>query len=349
MICMWSIDNRTRFKADRAFVRDSEGAEIWIVAVRATFSFDAQGHVTTASDQQDVCLGPEYFGAPSQSSLRYDMDLVRMKSGTDVLVHAHAHAPGGRPAPHVDVGWTVGPLTKQLRVYGDRVWERRIAGLAPSEPTPFVTMPIRYERAWGGPLPGSDARCPFNPVGVGCDTDPGKPVPNCELPDGPIRSPRHDGPPAGFGPIPYHWQPRARLAGTYDEEWKRARQPLVPRDFQDAYLRCAPGDQQVDGSLAGGEEIVLRNLTPEGLVRLRLPAPALAFTTLIDGVRVHHARALHTVILEPEDRRLIMIWQTALPCHHTLYTLEETVVFEKRRLFREGEARWPADPGRSTP
>jgi hypothetical protein len=34
-----------------------------------------------------------------------------------------------------------------------------------------------------------------------------------------------------------------------------------------------------------------------------------------------------------------MVWQTALPCHNTLYSLEETVVFEKERLRSE-----PGDP-----
>lgn len=341
---MWAISNRTDFKADRAFVRDSEGAEIWLVAVRATFSFDTHGRVTVAKDQQGVCLAPEYFGTPSQSSMRYDMDLVRMKPGTDVIVHAHAHAPQGKSAPHVDVGWIVGPLKKQLRVFGDRVWERRISGLAPSEPIPFVSLPIRYERAWGGQLPKGDTRDPFNPVGVGCVAAPGEPVPNCEFLDNPIRSPRHDGPPAGFGPIPYHWQPRVKLAGTYDEVWKRERQPLVPKDFQDGYMRCAPADQQVDGFLAGGEEVALRNLTPEGLVRFRLPRVNLGFSTDISGGTIYHQRSLHTIIIEPEDRRLIMVWQTALPCHHTLYTLKETVVFEKRRLFHETDALSPTDP-----
>lgn len=336
---MWAINNQTRFSAGRAFARDAEGAEIWIVALRATFSFDAQGHVAVADDQQDVCLTPAYFGTPSQSSLRYDMDVVRTKPGTDIIVHAHAHAPQGKPVPHVDVAWTVGPLTKQLRMFGDRVWERRISGLIPGKPIPFVSLPIRYERAWGGPPPGSDARDSFNPIGVGRDADPGKPVPNCEHVDNPIRSSRHDGSPAGFGPVPYHWCPRVTLAGTYDEAWRRQRHPLIPKDFQDAYLRCAPADQQVDGFLSGGEEVMLRNLTPEGLVRFRLPHVSLGFTTLIDGGTVHHPRTLHTVILEPEDRRLVMVWHTSLPCHHTLYTLEETVIFEKTRLFRDTDER----------
>jgi hypothetical protein len=335
---MWAIDNQTRFKTGRAFARDAEGAEVWIVAVRATFTFDAHGRVAVAKDQQEVCLAPEFFGAPAHSSMRYDTDLVRTKPGTDILLHAHAHAPGGKPAPCVDVGFRVGPLSKQLRVFGDRVWERRLSGLAPGEPIPFVSMPIRYERAWGGALPDTDARDPFNPAGVGCDAAPGAPVPNCELPGSPVRSPRHDGPPAGFGPIAYHWQPRLKLAGTYDEAWRKERQPLVPKDFQDAYLRCAPIDQQSDRSLSGGEEVALHHLTPEGIVRFRLPRIGLGFTTRIDGGRVHHGRALHTVIIEPEDRRLVMVWQTALPCHHTLYSLKETIVFEKRRLSRRAGA-----------
>lgn len=332
---MWAINNQTGFAAGRAFARDADGAEIWIVAVRATFSFDAQGRVAVADEQQEVCLVPTYFGAPGASSLRYDMDVVRTKPGTDVLVHAHAHAPNSKPAAHVDVGWTVGALTKQLRVFGDRAWERRISGLAPGEPIPFVSLPIRHERAWGGPLPGSEGVDPFNPIGVGRDAAPGKPVPNCELVDNPIRGPRHHGYPAGFGPIPHHWQPRVALAGTHDEAWKRERHPLVPKDFQDAYLRCAPADQQVDGFLSGGEEVTLRNLTEEGLVRFRLPHVSLGFTTRIDGGTVHHPRALHTVILEPEERRFILVWQTALPCHDTLYTLEETTIFEKKRLARD--------------
>jgi hypothetical protein len=334
---MWAIINQTGFKADRAFVRDNDGAEIWIVVVRATFSFNSAGLVTLADSQQDVCLSPMYFGEPGCSSLHYDTDLVRTKSGTDIIVHATAHAPGAKPVSYLDVGWTVGAVTKQLRVYGDRVWENRLSGLAPSDPTPFASLPIRYERAWGGPLPRSDVRDPFNPAGIGRDASPGKPVPNCTFLDNPIRSPHHEGLPAGFGPIAYHWQPRAKLAGTYDEAWKTTRQPLVPVDFQDAYLRCAPADQQVNGFLVGGEEVTLRNLTPEGLVRFRLPYVSLGFITHIDGETAHHRRALHTVIIEPEDRRLIMIWQTALPCHHTLYTLSRTVVFEKKRISSGSE------------
>ena len=84
---MWAVTNQTKFKADRAVARSAAGAEIWIVAVRATFSVSLDGRVTVADDQDDVCLAPKYFGEPGGSSLRYDLDLVRTKPGTDVVLH----------------------------------------------------------------------------------------------------------------------------------------------------------------------------------------------------------------------------------------------------------------------
>lgn len=331
---MWAVVNQTRFKADRAFARDADGAEIWIVAVRATFQFNEHGEISLAEKQQDVCLAPKYFGEPGKSSLKYDMDLVRVKSGTDILLHASAHAPNGEPATSVDVGWSIGPLSKQLRVIGDRTYQRGPLGLTPSRPAPFTTLPIRYERALGGLLATQpDApRDPINTVGVGRAPILEGPVPNCEFLGESFLSTKAKSLVPGFGPIPCNWPPRVKLAGTYDDAWKKDRQPLVPVDFQNDYFRCAPADQQVAGFLQGGEEVVLRNLTPEGEVSFQLPRVTLGFTTHIDGGTQQHRAQLHTVILEPDDRRLVMVWQTSLPCHHTLYTLKQTTVIEKARV-----------------
>jgi len=40
---MWQIDNRTPFAAERAWVRDRNGAEIWLVAVRCAFDIAPDG------------------------------------------------------------------------------------------------------------------------------------------------------------------------------------------------------------------------------------------------------------------------------------------------------------------
>ena len=43
---MWQIDNRTPFAAERGWVRDRDGAEVWLVAVKCTFDILPDG--TTA-------------------------------------------------------------------------------------------------------------------------------------------------------------------------------------------------------------------------------------------------------------------------------------------------------------
>ena len=331
---MWAIANQTRFKAERTFVRGRDGAEIWVVVVRATFDFDRQGKVSLAAEQQDVRQVPVYSGTPGLSGLRYDLDTVRTKSGTDLTLNASAHAPQGRPVTQLDVSWQVGPVSKTLKVFGNRTWQKGLLGFSPGPPAGFTVMPIIYERALGGPLSEKpDApRDPANTAGVGRVALAGTPVPNVEYPDQPVRSPTSNARVAGFGAIPCEWQPRVKLAGTYDDAWKSHRQPLVPDDFDDRYFRCAPADQQADGFLKGGEDVVLRNLTPEGLTRFQLPRVSLGFRTRIAGGATNHGGQLHTVIIEPDERRLVMVWQSALPCHHTLYSLLDTTVFEKDRV-----------------
>ncbi len=119
-------------------------------------------------------------------------------------------------------------------------------------------------------------------------------------------------------------------------------QPLVAADFSDDYFRCAPKDQQINGFLKGGEEVVLENLTASGELRFRLPRITLGFSTRVAGGVTHHSGRVYSVIIEPDECRLIMVWQSALPCHHTLYTLKETVVFEKQRVS-------PSAPGELDP
>ena len=332
---MWELTNHTRFKAERAFARDLQGAEVWLVAVRGTFSVDAAGNPQPAEAQADVCLAPEYLGEPGRSSLRYAPDLVRTKLRTDVLLHGCAYAPGGRQVPHMDVSLSVGPVSKRLRVWGDRVWKSSVLGLKPGSPDPFTRQSITYERAYGGTLPGNGPgplrQETRNPVGMGVSPSTGQPLPNVEYAGHPAGSSGWKRP-AGFGPIPPEWSPRRELAGTFDAAWEQRRMPLLPLDFQDAHFQCAPEDQQAPGFLCGGEEVVLEGLTPEGTWRFRLPRVTRGFRTRIDGGTTHHRADLHTVLLEPDARRVVLVWQTALPCHHTLYRLEQTTVYEKVQL-----------------
>lgn len=341
---MWQLDNRTPFAAERTWVRGRDGAEIWLVAVKCTFVVEPDGATKVAGEQPPVTIAPEYLepATPAKSSLKYDMDLVRTKLATDVLVLGHAYAPRGEAVASIEVGFRVGPVAKVLRVTGDRAWSNRRI----SAPAPFVTMPIVYERAFGGfdpasrdtPAPQWDVR---NPLGTGfalsASSADGLRLPNVEYPDRLIARWDDRPEPAGFGPICSHWQPRVRLAGTYDQKWQQERFPLLPLDFDDRHYQCAPVDQQAPAFLVGGEPVVLLRLTPGGELRFALPRVFLGLETFFtSGERqVHERPKLHTVIVEPDHPRVSLVWHSALPCHPKVYKLEKTRIFAKE-LVRAG-------------
>lgn len=338
---MWQLDNRTPFSAERTWVRDKDGAEIWLVAVKCTFDIKPDGTTEIAKEQPPVTMAPEYIDPenPAKSSLKYDMDLVRTKTTTDIIVLGHAYAPQGKPVTEMDVGFRVGPIIKHLHITGDRVWQ----GKSPSKPAPFTKMPLIYERSFGGfdpetrasEMPKWDER---NPLGTGfalkASGIDGIPLPNIEYPDQLIRHWDDRPQPAGFGAIGAHWQPRVGLTGTYDDQWQQDRFPLLPEDFNDKHYQCAPIDQQAPQFLSGGEQVALINLTPDGKLYFNLPRVPLGFETFFyTGERQLHDKArLHTVIIEPDFPRVSLVWHSALPCHPKVLKLKETRIIQKKLL-----------------
>jgi hypothetical protein len=342
---MWEHDNLTPFAADHSWVRARDGAEVWVVAVKATFLIRPDGTTEVAPEQEPVTLVPKFRGDPAASSLLYDSDLYHTKPTTEVLLHGHAYAPGGRPVTEVDVRMKVGPLKKTLHVTGDRVWRPGPLGSRAGAPEPFEKMPLTYERAYGG-RDESDPKKPTwetrNPVGVGFHPALGQPLPNVE-------DPRHligawsRPTPAGFGPIAAHWQPRVKWGGTYGDKWLKERQPLLPEDFDERFFLCAPEDQQAPAYFKGREPVELINLTPGGLLSFNLPREAFGFTTrFTTGEVVRHRANLHTVILEPDVPRVSMVWHTHLPCHPKVLKLKQTTITRKEVLASAGGA--PLEP-----
>lgn len=327
------IENLTPFADERAWVRAPDGGEVWLVAVKATFDILLPtGDTEVANEQPPVLRTPKFHGTPTASSIKYDSDLVYAKQATDIIVVGHAHAPSGTAVEWLDCGFEVSSVRKRVRVFGDRVW----GTLGPQRPQPFVSMPLIWERAFGGideqsPTPRTDWHWQ-NPIGRGLVTDgahvTGRSLPNLEDPNNLISSWRDRPPPANFGVVASHWQPRARFAGTYDERWSRTRRPLAPDDFDLRFFQSASPDQQANGFLKGGEPVKLRHLHPCGLISFSLPTMRLEFESrFYDGSRERHPPCrLHTVIIEPDHPRVSLVWHSALPCHVKGDLLERTVV-----------------------
>ena len=337
---MWAVINATAYAAERSWVQDKNANKIWLVVVKATFDIRPDGSCALADKQVPVLRMGRHHAEPANSSLLYEADLSGLKPCTDVLVHANAWAPGGKRASSVDVQLTAGPIRKRLRVFGDRVWERSIVGtLVASAPQPFASMPVTYERAFGGwdrraGNPAEHRLESRNPVGTGfvasADGCAGMRLPNVEAPDRLIGSWKDRPAPAGLNAIECHWSPRRELAGTYDDAWRKARFPLWAEDFNPRYNNCAPSDQQSEVFLRGGERVELVNLCASGQLAFTLPRIYPFFETRFGSERVEHRGELCTVIVEPEAPRVIMAWQTSMVCNHRVDDLDATVVTEKR-------------------
>ncbi|MEM9755458.1 MAG: DUF2169 domain-containing protein, partial [Pseudomonadota bacterium] len=196
------IDNGTPFQAGYTVGLDTDGREHAVVVVKASYRFPEKhgAPCQPAEVQEPLLMADTFWGEPGFSAPRAEMDFARIKPRCDVLLEATAHAPGQRAVAAFQVGIRIGGWAKALDVVGDRVW---LTGLGPpriSEPRPFVTMPLTYERAFGGtdrsdPAVADPFAYPPNPVGRGWHREEnvgrlnGQPLPNLERPGTPVRVP----------------------------------------------------------------------------------------------------------------------------------------------------------------
>ncbi|WP_438032037.1 DUF2169 domain-containing protein [Sorangium sp. So ce204] len=230
------------------------GAFALTVVCKATFSLRPVAS-PLALEQDETQEADAFWGDDARRSLRAASDLAPFKRRADVLLVGHARAPSGKPARSLVVGLHVGEVRKVVEVHADRAWT---ADGQLRTGAPFVQMPLRWERAAGGP--GTP-----NPVGVAADTPRDgrglRALPNLQPAGVVIASPKDSIAPVGFGPIAAEWPWRVgklyRHAAAWDHRAWNLR-PLPP-DIDAAYFNAAPPDQQVE-QLRGDERIVLVHL-----------------------------------------------------------------------------------------
>lgn len=331
---MLQFKNKTPFAGTIMLCPDPVGIDSLYALVKGTFSLGGTGLVR-AAEQLPVVLADQYRGEPGKSSIKTPSDTALIKPGTDVLLIGSACAPGGRAVSELLVSLSVGPIRKIVRVLGDRVWEGgAMGGAKVSTPVPFQVMPLTWERAFGGldqtpDKPPKLAGEPRNPVGTGFRIDNGiKPLsgmklPNLEAPTEPITRWNVRPAPVGFGPTCPHWEPRKRYAGTYDENWQKSRAPYLPRDFDPRFFQIAPEDQIVPGYLKGGETVQITNVTPSGSLRLELPRTGVIIDYGVSGRHERRPANLDTVIIEPDQQRVVLIWRATLQCDKKALEIRE--------------------------
>lgn len=274
----------------------SAGRSAMTVVVKATFDLPAEGPATLAAEQRFV-TGDEHHDDDVERSLAWASDLELLKPRGECYVVGSCHVPHGLPVERSAIAFTIGPIGKQLAVIGDRAWR----GAGASEPAAFSSMPLEWERSFGGP------GIAHNPIGRGL----AKELPNIEDPAALVQSPGQRPRPAGCAPIPRSWFERARWAGTYDARWLAERYPGLADDVDYRLFLCAPEDQRIDGFWTGEEEIRLRHLHPtHPQVNSRLPGiRAQAFLTSKQGALTDVGLRLDTIALDADAGQVCCLWR----------------------------------------
>lgn len=327
--------------ADVAVALDVTGREHLVIVAKATWSIPGPGQRPRPLPPQPIVLADEFYGDPGKSAMRYGADMARFKAKCDVIIDAHAHAPGGQPVRELMAGFQLGTISKRLKVIGERQWRATGSGregYSLTDPVPFTSQALHHGFAFGGTrsLEGDRGHVEtheFNPSGIGYAGDQtwrevdGQPAHRIEDPAAPVRYPTDRTPPHALSAIGRHWLPRRRFSGTYDEQWRREVFPLLPEDYDERFHQCAPEDQQM-AYPRGGEIVRLVHLLRDR------PDTSFALPRLDMQIRVLRkdyrqeapAAVVDTLYIEPEEGRFSVVWRASVRQLRSIQEFSEVAV-----------------------
>ncbi|SVE13933.1 uncharacterized protein METZ01_LOCUS466787, partial [marine metagenome] len=156
-------------------------------------------------------------------------DEAQAKKSPEVLIAGNVYSPEGSTSTQLQAGFRIGSLAKSLVVSGNRIWHKKWLSYKSSRPAPFTSIPISWERAFGGK---GDSE---NPMGQGALTegDAGETLvalPNFENSDSRINKPKKQIATAGFGPISPTSVPRTCSDALFDQDYVDKEFPGLPKD-----------------------------------------------------------------------------------------------------------------------
>src|SRR4029077_9446591 len=128
-----------------------QGEHIFSILVKRTYDIVPGGRCTRAATDKKLVPGDVHYDDPMNSTVRFESDFVPFKLATDVVLNGRAHAPRGQRLTTLTSSLIVGQHRKDILVLGDRV--ARYNGKQDpvfTDPQPFETMDLCYERAYGG-------------------------------------------------------------------------------------------------------------------------------------------------------------------------------------------------------
>ena len=329
-----------------------DGQQILAVLVKRSYTIVAGQRCRRAAKDRKLVAADTHFGDPMNSTVRYESDFVPFKLATDVVLNATAYAPQGEEVLELVAAVGIGDtVVKSVVVIGDRRAHYRSAGDPLfSDPVPFTTMPIRYERAFGGVDVRSDPKlaCAYgrNHLGRGFairnapEVVEGLELPNIETPTDRLTPERlccghfihmdQLPEPAGLGWYMKVWRPRMLLAGVMPadaalaRELRQACRQAVPPQQREMYdqtelppmnFRFFNGASSglVLPYLSGDELVRTKHLTPDGRLDFLLPGEVPRIEIDIGEGAQSPAVRLHTVMIRLDEGEVDLVWCGAIP------------------------------------
>ena len=301
-----------------------------MLVAKATFRFDANGQTTLEKDDPI----PIFFGdeATDLGDLPRD-DLSRADDAFEVILLGAAYASPGTAITSRNVSLSVGDVSRELVVFGDRVWEspddapevRRA-----SEPQPFARIPITWSRAFGGQVDVEIDRESFVPIadphnraGRGIDPrpeaeelcemlgspddypkfDPVRPFPNVERPDELVEDWEDAPMPACWATVPMDSAMHAERAleiGDPDDP--------DPTLTPEMWHRAVP--EWVIDFPPERAPVVLTGLTPLAGLRFELPDCRVLVDCRFGAETSVRELAPQTLVLLPDEKRFYLTYRT---------------------------------------
>ncbi len=318
-------------KLDVAYL-DRSMYRVGMIVAKATYNFDAHGHVTMETDDPY----PIYLkDVETELGLLPRDDLPRTDEAFEVILLGAAHAPQNEVREMI-VSLQVGEIRRELLVFGDREWVDTGGEKNISEPVPFTRMPLTYGNAFGGTSEiwidresSIDISEPLNRAGKGMDpsqfleqikemltTPEGYPwysgkreLPNIEDPQNRITKWDDRPLPKCWATVPFDSALHAQRGIDFPEDTElldfsvQVKEGIFHRAHPDWVIDIPPA----------GVEIMMEGLTPSGNVGFNLPLLRVMFDYIVGERTGTRELRPQMLVLLPEKMRFYLVYKYVFP------------------------------------
>lgn len=294
-------------------------AKVVQVVVKATF--DATAGRTQVSPHQI----PLFERSGDVEGRYMEGDLALEKDGVDLVVIGDAHAPRGNPVREMPIHLRLGASNSSWVVSGDRAWVRQGGGFRATDPVPFTTMGLDYDRAFGGSHVGGGGELQYmrNPIGRGWTPNmsgvsfEGRLLANLESVHQRATAPEQELDPAGFAWYRMGWALRMIRGVRLHED---GRPPEVL-----ARLWNGAHPDLVLPTYPSGQALSIEGMTLGGRFEAQVPPLAIALEHALHGRAESLPATPDTLCVLPSLARLYVVARWLIPlgtssarAHHVL-------------------------------